>query len=575
MSHYKSKRFGLILFLFIAAVFAVSGCGMGGSNSVCCSNNASPFITGTAAGGAPIATATISVKDKNGTVRTAPTNATGDFSIDVSGLTGPYLMKVTKGAVTLYSVASITGTVNIHQFTDVIVRTWYRFKGTTADVVFASTGTIQIPTQLEMAAMEAATRSLIADWLEQHGVTPVFFNLFTTPFSANSTAFDKVLDLVKITISGGTITITPVDPSNGNAQGDPIATLPDNFDLTTNPILSAVIGVNAAIGNFKTAVNANSATLTAANIAQFYDPAFLNNGLTGAQEQTQTAAYLLNGSITSWAVKNVIAFNPTTSTIVVRTIATYTDYTGLAHNNEVVGIDVFKKDNVSGNWRLYGNQRIAMIDVQSGVKRSIGLNLVSTYTNIVPVMALAPTGTISSIIVSGPGLASPTTLAAQVPFVGDAAKDLFYIPNDNPLAGGVAQPLPGALYTFTITKADTTIVTYKDILPAGSGTNADANTLLMTNPTGHAISNATPGSVLNPTWTLPAAIFVNQVQLSGWTSDGVTFCWVQGTVSATKTTGAITLPATCGGNAVTIGALNVKAIGWGKRIAQLEYRFGN
>ena len=51
-------------------------------------------LSGTAAAGAPIASATITVKDKYGALKTIETGTDGKYSVDVTGMTAPFLLKV-------------------------------------------------------------------------------------------------------------------------------------------------------------------------------------------------------------------------------------------------------------------------------------------------------------------------------------------------------------------------------------------------------------------------------------------------------------------------------------------------
>jgi fibronectin type 3 domain-containing protein len=173
-------------------------------------------LSGTAAAGAPIASAQITLKDKYGMLKTIETGTDGKYSVDVSGMTAPFLLRITSGGTTtLYSTASDTGTVNIHPFTDLIIRSWYKAKGSDIDDYFVGTEPLASPpTASEIATIEAVVRSILSTWLTQVGLTETSFNLLTSPFDANSEGFDKVLDYTKVTIdTTGQVTVTSTDPT--------------------------------------------------------------------------------------------------------------------------------------------------------------------------------------------------------------------------------------------------------------------------------------------------------------------------------------------------------------------------
>jgi hypothetical protein len=112
-----------------AALVALAGCG--GGNSVGDSAVVPPpgepgapdapplAISGTAATGAPLAAATVSLLCASGGAPvTATTNAEGKYSMSVPATcTGPYMLKVEGGGMTLYAFADGAGNINITPLT--------------------------------------------------------------------------------------------------------------------------------------------------------------------------------------------------------------------------------------------------------------------------------------------------------------------------------------------------------------------------------------------------------------------------------------------------------------------------
>src|SRR5438552_447387 len=170
-------------------------------------------LSGTAAQGAPIASATVTVKDRNGTSRTGTTGANGKYSVDVSGLTAPFLVRVDpSGGASLYSVAAAPGVANVHPYSDLSISLWYRVQGKTIATAFASPQANPAPGAAELPILSRMVQVVVAKWLADAGVLASFDPL-TSPFDANGTGFDQVL--AQSTVSAGAGTITIVDnPSN-------------------------------------------------------------------------------------------------------------------------------------------------------------------------------------------------------------------------------------------------------------------------------------------------------------------------------------------------------------------------
>lgn len=137
----RSKTYLLFLTLLIAFAFIITGCGGGGGDGGPAPGPTTGQVklSGIAASGKPIANVTVSIKDKNGNSKTGTTGTDGKYSIDVTGMTAPFLLKVPHGNRSLYGVATATGTANIHPFTDLIIRNWYKVKGSDVETDFSGT----------------------------------------------------------------------------------------------------------------------------------------------------------------------------------------------------------------------------------------------------------------------------------------------------------------------------------------------------------------------------------------------------------------------------------------------------
>jgi chitodextrinase len=212
------KSYILIAAALAALTAGFVGCGHGGSStSEEHGNGDGVSLSGTAASGAPIASATITLKDKNGSLKTSVTGTDGKYSFDITGMTAPFLIKVPSGPVNLYSVATSSGTANVHPYTDLIIRNWYMVKGSDMDTAFGSTGALPSPpTEADISPIEAAVRNIMKTWLQQEGLDVSSFNLITSSFDADSVGFDEILDNTMVSIdAAGQVTVDSCDPATG------------------------------------------------------------------------------------------------------------------------------------------------------------------------------------------------------------------------------------------------------------------------------------------------------------------------------------------------------------------------
>ena len=224
----------LLAMLFSVAVAACGG--GGGGSSPPTPTPVAATLSGTAATGKAIASATVTIKGANGVKITTATDTTGKYpATNVTTLTAPYLLKVTTAAGTnIYSVATAAGTANIHPFTDLIIRNWYKVKGSDVETEFNGTLTpANIPTPAEINTIKAVVKNILSTLLAKEGVST--FDLIATPFNADSTGFDKVLDSTRVTIAttvAGTVTVTTTDPTTGGVSTLATTTIATNFATT-------------------------------------------------------------------------------------------------------------------------------------------------------------------------------------------------------------------------------------------------------------------------------------------------------------------------------------------------------
>ncbi|HEV2212063.1 MAG TPA: hypothetical protein VGS99_01830, partial [Gammaproteobacteria bacterium] len=92
--------------------------------------------------------------------------------------------------------------------TDFAVRTWYRFQNRSVDASFANPMSNPAPQAAAVQGLTSMLRDVIVPWLQQAGADTAQFNPISTPFQANGTGFDRVLDESRADPATGRITIS-------------------------------------------------------------------------------------------------------------------------------------------------------------------------------------------------------------------------------------------------------------------------------------------------------------------------------------------------------------------------------
>ena len=209
--------------LIVTMLFAISAFAL---MSGCSSNDSTPApstLTGTAATGAPI-DGTVTVKDAKGVEKDIATGTDGSFTLDVAGMTPPYLLKImpSSGPV-LYSFASQNGqTVNLTPTTNLAML--LAAGKTDLDAMYAGWDGTAV-TAAQVATAEGTVRANLVTQINAAGLDAAAFDLFTTAFTADSTGIDGVLDNITITVDSAAGTYT-FDDGDGNTVFDETATPP-------------------------------------------------------------------------------------------------------------------------------------------------------------------------------------------------------------------------------------------------------------------------------------------------------------------------------------------------------------
>lgn len=360
------------------------------SNTSALTVTAPASVTGTAAKGTAIGGATITLVDSAGKTATATTAADGTFTLDTSGLTPPFMVKVVAGSTTLYSVsadANASTVINVTPLTDLVIRSWYSVQGNTVDSGFSKPATDPPPSPTEVKIIGNVVVQVMQLWLQNAGVdtSATGFSLISTPFTADGTGLDQVLDETTINSSTGAISITDgtttqnstvtYDTSTGSVNVDTTTTgtggASSSSTGTTIPISSAqqsaFDAITAMLNTFAGIVNTKGAALTDTDILPYLDANLLNEGLDQAQFAASVATQF-RGVTVSFAVESIASLDTTNGIADVNFTLTQTQ--GSASQTQQT--EFYFKQQTDGSWLLYGDQRVAKPGITSEMRINQG-----------------------------------------------------------------------------------------------------------------------------------------------------------------------------------------------------------
>jgi hypothetical protein len=250
-----NHRHGLTLAVLAAA--ALTACGGGGSgsaNTPPTSTPASPgsFLGGTAAFGAPLAKAKITISDATGKTVTVTADDAGNYKADVSGLKAPLLVTATASmgdAVRVYHAllandvpAGSTGHANVTQLTEAIVALASSDGSTPGE--FASTDKLKTLDPARLQKAQDLVKAIVKDVAAALGNAG--YDPLTTSFTADSiSGGDKLLDLLKVTLDQNGVTVrlvgVPASVNADGAAGSSVATVKDATATTPTALPTPTI----------------------------------------------------------------------------------------------------------------------------------------------------------------------------------------------------------------------------------------------------------------------------------------------------------------------------------------------
>jgi fibronectin type 3 domain-containing protein len=247
--------------LALSIISLLAGCGGGGGGG----GVSSSVVSGVAAAGSPLS-GSVSLKDSSTTpqVKTAVIDGNGNYAIDVTGLTAPFIIEATgtvgSNSYTFCSFASGPGTANVNPLTNLIV----------ADAAGVNDPATLYqnpsPTQLQQVGNNLGNsvtkiRGALEPIMSRYGATTL--NPLSGPCPANHTGLDLMFDQVSITLSNGNVTITNISMPGAAAGTTFLNAAPmsgmHSWMMTNLPpvptVPAAPTGVSATGGNQQVTVS--------------------------------------------------------------------------------------------------------------------------------------------------------------------------------------------------------------------------------------------------------------------------------------------------------------------------------
>lgn len=358
----------LVLSSSIAMLAACGGGGSSGSDSDDSVGGTEVTISGTAAAGAPII-GQVTVKDARGVMRTTDIRADGSYSVNVSGLTAPFVFRaqgqVGGRQVILTSAATsadVNGTINITPFTDLVVA---NMAGQIASQYFDNPDFAQL-TEAELNEAKTMLTQRLLPVLGSLGIAEGF-DLLRTAFRADHSGIDAVLDVIRVTVDAETNTAIIRDIINNTQISDDLTSQTDSsvIEAPTTPLLGAVTDLQAIEAQLNT-LNG----LFATSMPSPLNPVLL--GLFAMDGSFLHSGYDVESFVGDLTSDPEMLGSALVSPTILQYVDANTIHVGFAFKEadgsmEVAldGDNAFVMKKVDGAWRIAGNHRPIGIDADA------------------------------------------------------------------------------------------------------------------------------------------------------------------------------------------------------------------
>jgi hypothetical protein len=370
-------------------------------------------FTGVAAVGAPLV-GTVTVKDALGATKTVQIGTNGSYSVDVTGMTAPFVFRAAGTAngreYVVHSGASsadVNGTINVTQLTDLVIN---NIAGQIASSYFES-GNFGSVNKASLDAEVAKLKEKLLPVLQTLGVDATV-DLLRTQFTPLDSALDSALDILRVSVDSQSLvaTITNIvtqqqieDDLKVGAAGE---TSPPKLTDTTGVSDGAddVALIKGALADFS-ALFATSLP-PAANIKAVLTPTFLLEDMDGSTFADEMAAdtSVVGIRFTDVDIKKIDYTDLTN----VFAVVDFTTKDAEGREMDRIRGFVLRKGS-DGKWRLHGDRRVIEMSADVMAIHSSNVQGSCTLTGIEFFMEdIDPSNNgslpIEEVVVYGPGL---------------------------------------------------------------------------------------------------------------------------------------------------------------------------
>lgn len=543
-------RQGFSLAAVAAATLVACGGGGGGGGTGTTSTPAaadtSAYLAGTAAFGAPMSQAKLTITDVNGKTVSVTADDKGNYKADVTGMKAPLIVTATVSsgdAVRVYralvgadTAAGTTGHANVTHLTDAIVALASSDGSTPAE--FTNVDKLKGLDQAQLEKAKNLIKAVLKDLATSLG--DAAYDPVTTTFTADGTSSgDKLLDMVKASVDQNGVTLrnawVPAAAGAAGAASNAAVTLKDANAAppaalpvaTVSDNITAFDGWVAAVNKClalpqaqRVSVDANGAPTAflgdCAKIAGF-SSAYLHNGYTLLQ--------YWGGQLRNWIPDGAVMGRPEVLGFFKTDAGDDTAIVRLSYSSPKGGGSYFETAHkLSGVWAIEGNQRKydASIVIRVARTTDVSTNPFTPYNgpdagkNVGWFNAYAPrihmvfnqsgpnAADVYAVRVKGPGLPAAGIVLARSKSCGTGDYLVAYR-NDGslpaaPALGATVMPMPtdatSSRYTLGVAqngKAYTGTDFYNEWRGRNSdGTPSTANTTMMAPAPGVDLSTIPP-----------------------------------------------------------------------------------
>jgi len=412
-----SIKLSAIAFAVSSALFLTAcGGGGGGGGSVAAPSS---VISGTAAAGSPII-GKVTVKDSLGDQKTVDIALDGSYSIDVAGMTGPFLFRAagTVGGrdialVSAATSADVGNTINITPFTDLIVA---NIAGVAAEQYFASNPSADKLNAAELSTATATLTERLKPVLDAMGVAGSF-DLLRTAFKADRSGLDAVMDVVKVTVDPATAQATIknlitqaeiIDNLASKTDADKLPPLSSDDETALKTAVTDLGQIDIAFklinSYFASGIPAGTAQ---SNLRALFDPEFLDYGQN--LDQLMSADGILNAENVGITLSNPVILKRSADGLVMWVRYLYKNTTTGEDGSDTMA---FRK-NSSGKWLALGNRQLGDTSITSVNSRHLSNNQYFYQRNMEFWVDEQTRNDVQFVNITGPGLTDSITVGGR------------------------------------------------------------------------------------------------------------------------------------------------------------------